>query len=51
MLGNYSEQLKYIEIGSSPMPVKDKEKLKILLPKTTLYKFLQAKDNTMQNCL
>ncbi len=35
-LGNYSEQLKYIEIGSAPMAMENKKRLMRLLPKTRI---------------
>lgn len=35
-IGNYSQQLKYIEIGSAPMPKSEKERLIKLLPETRL---------------
>ena len=35
-LGEYAEQLKYIEIGSAPMPQSDKERLMRLLPSTRI---------------
>lgn len=35
-LGEYSAQLKYIEIGSAPMPMETKKKLMELLPKTRI---------------
>ena len=35
-LGEYSAQLKYIEIGSAPMPLETKRKLMELLPKTRI---------------
>jgi long-chain acyl-CoA synthetase len=35
-LGDYADQLKYIEIGSAPMPLEQKYKLMQLLPKTRI---------------
>jgi len=35
-IGNYAGQLKYIEIGSASMPLKEKERLMSLLPKTKI---------------
>ncbi len=35
-LGEYSKQLKYIEIGSAPMPLENKRRLMRLLPKTRI---------------
>lgn len=35
-LGEYAEQLRYIEIGSAPMPQPDKERLMRLLPSTRI---------------
>jgi len=38
-LGDYSEQLDYIQLGSAPLPEEDKQHLARLLPKTRLYNF------------
>lgn len=35
-LGDFSEQLSYVEIGSAPMPLENKQRLMRLLPKTRL---------------
>jgi acyl-CoA synthetase (AMP-forming)/AMP-acid ligase II len=35
-LGKYAEQLRYIEIGSAPMPIEHKKKLMALLPHTRI---------------
>lgn len=35
-IGNYAEQLKYIEIGSAPLPPEQKERLIYLLPQTKI---------------
>ncbi len=35
-LGEYSERLRYMEIGSAPMPLEHKEKLMRLLPRTRI---------------
>jgi long-chain acyl-CoA synthetase len=35
-LGEYAEQLRYVEIGSAPMPQADKERLMRLLPSTRI---------------
>ena len=36
LIGEYADQLKYIEIGSAPMPVEQKQRLMRLLPKTRI---------------
>jgi long-chain acyl-CoA synthetase len=36
VLGRYAEQLRYIEIGSAPMPLEHKQKLMALLPNTRI---------------
>ncbi len=36
MIGEYADQIKYIEIGSAPMSVEQKERLLRLLPKTRI---------------
>lgn len=38
-LGQYADQLDYVELGSAPLPEEDKEHLCKLLPKTRLYNF------------
>ncbi|MDO5540998.1 MAG: class I adenylate-forming enzyme family protein [Eubacteriales bacterium] len=38
-LGEYSEQLDYVQLGSAPIPQEDKERLRRLLPNTRLYNF------------
>lgn len=38
-LGDYAEQLDYIQLGSAPLPEEDKLHLSRLLPKTRLYNF------------
>ena len=38
-LGDYSEQLDYIQLGSAPLPEEDKQHLARLLPNTRLYNF------------
>jgi long-chain acyl-CoA synthetase len=35
-LGNFRDQLRYVEIGSAPMPLEHKQKLMELLPKTRI---------------
>jgi long-chain acyl-CoA synthetase len=35
-IGSYADQLKYMEIGSAPMPLKQKQRLMKLLPKTRI---------------
>lgn len=36
-LGDYAQQLRYLEIGSAPMPLEQKHRLMRLLPKTQLW--------------
>lgn len=36
LIGEYADQLKYIEIGSAPMPVEQKQRLMKLLPNTRI---------------
>lgn len=38
-LGDYAEQIDYIQLGSAPLPEKDKIHLSRILPKTRLYNF------------
>ena len=38
-LGNYADQLDYVQLGSAPLPEEDKVHLSKLLPKTRLYNF------------
>ena len=38
-LGNYKDQLDYVQLGSAPIPQQDKERLRRLLPDTRLYNF------------
>lgn len=38
-LGEYKDQLDYVQLGSAPIPKEDKEKLRKLLPNTRLYNF------------
>ena len=38
-IGEYREQMDYIQLGSAPIPEKDKETLRKLFPKTRLYNF------------
>lgn len=38
-LGDYKDQLDYIQLGSAPIPDQDKEKLRCLLPDARLYNF------------
>lgn len=38
-IGVYSEQMDYIQLGSAPIPEKDKDTLRKLFPKTRLYNF------------
>jgi long-chain acyl-CoA synthetase len=35
-IGRYAEQMRYLEIGSSPMPIEDKRRLMKLLPNTRI---------------
>ncbi len=35
-IGNYADRLKYIEIGSAPMPISEKKRLMSLLPNTRI---------------
>lgn len=37
MLGNYNEQLRYVQLGAAPMRKEDREKLKRLLPNVRLF--------------
>lgn len=38
-LADYADRLRYIQLGTAPLPETDKEKLKQLLPRTRLYNF------------
>ena len=38
-LGDYKDQLDYVQLGSAPIPDQDKERLRRLLPDTRLYNF------------
>jgi len=38
-LAEYKEQIRYIQLGSAPIPENDKETLRALLPKSRLYNF------------
>lgn len=38
-LGDYADQLDYVQLGSAPIPNQDKEHLRKLLPHTRLYNF------------
>ena len=38
-IGDYSEQMDYIQLGSAPIPEKDKDTLRKLFPNTRLYNF------------
>ena len=38
-LGDYSDVLDYVQLGSAPLPEEDKARLKRLLPETRLYNF------------
>ena len=38
-LGEYADQLDYVQLGSAPIPNHDKEHLRELLPNTRLYNF------------
>lgn len=38
-LGDYKDQLEYVQLGSAPIPAQDRERLCRLLPNTRLYNF------------
>ena len=38
-IGDYKDQMDYIQLGSAPIPEKDKDTLRRLFPKTRLYNF------------
>ncbi len=38
-LGEYRDQIRYVQLGSAPIPAKDREKLCALLPESRLYNF------------
>lgn len=38
-LGDYKDQIRYVQLGSAPIPEGDKETLRRLLPKSRLYNF------------
>lgn len=38
-LGDYKDQIDYVQLGSAPIPDQDKETLRSLLPKSRLYNF------------
>lgn len=38
-LANYQDQIRYVQLGSAPIPENDKEELRQLLPKSRLYNF------------
>lgn len=50
-LGDYKGQLEYIQLGSAPIPEKDKDTLRRLLPDTRLYNFYGSTESGCSSIL